>query len=85
MAINYLAMDSILSDNKLGELEEKIDALVLNYRGAKAEKDKLSGRIEALEKENRELKQKMTDIQAEKEVIMQKVKTIIEKVEKIEG
>lgn len=74
-----------MSDNRLGELEEKIDALVSVYKGMRSEKDKLSGRIESLEKENRELKQKMTDIQAEKEVIMQKVKAIIEKVEKIEG
>ena len=78
-------MDGILSENRLGELEAKIDALVSNYKGAKAERDKLTSRIETLEKENRELRQKMTDVQAEKEVIMHKVKAIIEKVEKIEG
>ncbi|MBP1729990.1 MAG: hypothetical protein H6Q55_419 [Deltaproteobacteria bacterium] len=85
MAINYLDMEGLFSDSKLGELEDKIDALVSNYRGVKAEKEKLSSRIASLETENRELKQRMTDIQHEKEIIMQKVKGILEKVEKIEG
>jgi chromosome segregation ATPase len=78
-------MESILSENRLGELEEKIDALVANYKGVKAEREKLATRIESLEAENLELKQKMTEIQGEKEVVMRKVKSILEKVEKIEG
>ena len=78
-------MEGLFSDNKLGELEEKIDALVTNYRGIRAEKEKQAGKIESLEAENRELKQKMTEIQSEKEVVMRKVKSILEKVEKIEG
>jgi len=78
-------MEGLFSDNRLGELEEKIDALVTNYRGIKAEKEKLAMKIESLEVENRELKQKMTEIQSEKEIVMRKVKSILEKVEKIEG
>jgi chromosome segregation ATPase len=78
-------MEGLFSDNRLGELEEKIDALVANYKGVKAEKEKLVNKIESLEAENRELKQKMTEIQGEKEIVMRKVKTILDKVEKIEG
>jgi len=78
-------MEGLFSDNRLGELEEKIDALVANYKGVKAEKEKLAMKIESLEVENRELKQKMTEIESEKEIVMRKVKSILEKVEKIEG
>jgi len=78
-------MEGLFSDNKLGELEEKIDALVTNYKGIRAEKEKLAGKVEALEGENRELKRKMAEIQSEKEIVMQKVKSILDKVEKIEG
>ena len=78
-------MEGLFTDNKLGELEEKIDALVTNYRGIRAEKEKQAGKIESLEAENRELKQKMAEIQSEKEIVMHKVKSILEKVEKIEG
>ncbi|HME41482.1 MAG TPA: cell division protein ZapB [Syntrophorhabdales bacterium] len=78
-------MEGLFGDNKLGELEEKIDALVASYRGIKGEKEKLAARIGSLEVENRELKQKMAEIQSEKEIVMRKVKSILEKVEKIEG
>jgi chromosome segregation ATPase len=78
-------MEGLFTDNRLGELEEKIDALVTNYKGIRAEKEKLAGKIESLEAENRELKQKMAEIQKEKEIVMHKVKSILEKVEKIEG
>ncbi len=78
-------MEGLFGDNKLGELEEKIDALVASYRDIKGEKEKLAARIGSLEAENRDLKQKMTEIQSEKEIVMRKVKSILEKVEKIEG
>lgn len=78
-------MEGLFSDNRLGELEEKIDALLTNYKGIRAEKEKLTSKVESLEGENRELKQKMTEIQSEKEIVMHKVKSILEKVEKIEG
>ena len=78
-------MEGLFGDNKLGELEEKIDALVTNYKGVKAEKEKLAAKINSLEAENRELKEKMTEIQGQKEIVMRKVKSILEKVEKIEG
>lgn len=77
-------MDELFQDNQLGQLEEKIDGLIQTYRAAKDDKQKLSSRIESLEAENRELKAQMADIQSEKELIMQKVKGILEKVEQIE-
>jgi len=58
---------------------------VTNYKGVKAEKEKLAAKINSLEAENRELKEKMTEIQGQKEIVMRKVKSILEKVEKIEG
>ena len=78
-------MEALFSDDRLGELEEKIDALVTNYKGVKAEKEKLAGKVESLEAENKELKQRMTEIQSEKEIVMRKVRSILEKVEKIEA
>jgi len=78
-------MEDLFGDNKLGELEEKIDALVTNYKGIKAEKEKLATKVGSLEAENRELKQKMTEIQSGKEIVMRKVKSILDKVEKMEG
>ena len=78
-------MEGLFSDSRLGELEQKIDALVANYKGVKAEKEKLVTKIDSLEAENRELKQKMTEIQSGKEIVMRKVKSILDKVEKIEG
>jgi septal ring factor EnvC (AmiA/AmiB activator) len=78
-------MEDLFGDNKLGELEEKIDALVTNYKGIKAEKEKLATKVGSLEAENRELKQKMTEIQSGKEIVMRKVKSILDKMEKIEG
>ncbi len=78
-------MEGLFGDNRLGELEEKIDALVTNYRGIKAEKEKLAAKIDSLEAENRELKEKMTEIQSQREIVMRKVKSILDKVEKIEG
>lgn len=78
-------MDGLFQDNKLGQLEEKIDGLIENYRASKDDRERLAGRIEILEAENKELKARMADIQSEKELIMEKVKVIIEKVEQIEA
>ncbi len=78
-------MEGLFSDSRLGELEAQIDALVASYKGVRAEKEKLTIKIESLEAENKELKQKMTEMEGEKELVMRKVKAILDKVEKIEG
>jgi cell division protein FtsB len=77
-------MDELFQDNKLGQLEEKIDGLIQTYRGVKDDREKLSGRVEILETENRELKARVADMQSQNDLIMQKVKSILEKVEQIE-
>jgi cell division protein FtsB len=77
-------MEELFSDNKLGQLEERIDNLLDVYRGMKEDKESLSGRVESLEAQNRELKEQMARVETEKEVIMEKVKGILEKIEKIE-
>jgi len=77
-------MDELFQDNRLGQLEEKIDGLIQTYRAAKNEREKLSGRVEILEAENKELKARVADMEKEKDLIMQKVKSILEKVEQIE-
>lgn len=77
-------MDELFQDNKLGKLEEKIDGLIQTYRGLKEDREKLSGRLETLETENRELKAQVADMENQNEVVMQKVRSLLEKVEQIE-
>lgn len=77
-------MEEQFGDNKLGELEEKIDTLLGAYRGMREEKNGLAGKIASLEAENRELKERMAKIEGEKDVIMHKVKSILEKMQRIE-
>jgi hypothetical protein len=77
-------MDELFQDNKLGQLEEKIDGLIQTYRGLKEEREKLSARVEILETENGDLKTRMADMQNQNDVVMQKVRSLLEKVEQIE-
>jgi cell division protein FtsB len=77
-------MDELFQDNKLGKLEEKIDGLIQTYRGLKEDREKLSGRVETLDTENRELKARIADMENQNEVVMQKVRSLLEKVEQIE-
>ena len=78
-------MEEVFGDNRLGELEEKIDYLLKIYREVKGEKEGLSGKIASLEVENRELKAQMARAESEKSTIMGKVKSILDKIEKIEA
>jgi len=77
-------MEEVFGDNRLGELEEKIDYLLKIYRAVKGEKEGLSGKIASLEAENRELKALVARAESEKGTIMGKVKGILDKIEKIE-
>ncbi len=77
-------MEEVFGDNRLGELEEKIDFLLKIYREVRGEKEGLSGKIASLEAENRELKAQVARADAEKGTIMEKVKGILDKIEKIE-
>jgi len=77
-------MEELFGDNKLGELEEKIDVLLGAYKGIREEKIGLAGRIASLEAENRQLKEQMAKLEEEKDVIMHKVKGILDKMQRIE-
>lgn len=78
-------MEQLFSDNRLGELEEKIDLLLNTYKGMREEKEGNVRRIESLEAENRELRELMARVESEKDLVVQKVKCILEKIQKIEA
>jgi cell division protein FtsB len=78
-------MEELLGDNKLGELEEKIDGLLVAYRGVREEKNSLAGKVASLEAENRELKEQMARLEGEKDLIIRKVKGILEKMQRVEA
>jgi FtsZ-binding cell division protein ZapB len=50
----------------------------------KEEHEKLLGRVKSLETENTELKTRMTDVKNERELLIEKVTKILDKVEKVE-
>lgn len=73
-----------LSEDKLSEIERKIDNLINAYKQAKEEQIKLLNRTKELESENRELRDKLQEMGRERELLASKVKTILEKIEMIE-
>jgi septal ring factor EnvC (AmiA/AmiB activator) len=77
-------MEDLFGDNKLGQLEDKIEGLIRTYAELKDERKSLAVRVESLESENRELKEQMTRAESEKTAIMQKVRGILNKIEQIE-
>lgn len=74
----------LFSDNKIDELEKKIEMLIKNYKAFKEEKEQLSARLQTLENENRELKQKLDETAAERRLVLEKVMGILEKVESVD-
>ena len=74
----------LFGENRIVALEEKIDNLIKNYKGMKEEHEKLLGKVKSLEIENTELKTKMDDVKNERELLIEKVTKILEKVEKVE-
>jgi regulator of replication initiation timing len=74
----------LFSENRIVDLEEKIDNLITNYKGMKEGHEKLLGRVKSLESENAELKTKMADVKNARELLIEKVTKILEKVEKAE-
>jgi predicted nuclease with TOPRIM domain len=77
-------MEGLFNDNGIGELEQKVESLIQTFKEMKDERERLRTRVETLETENRELGETMKGLQGEKEVIMDKVKNILEKVERIQ-
>ncbi|OPY78976.1 MAG: hypothetical protein A4E64_00577 [Syntrophorhabdus sp. PtaU1.Bin058] len=74
----------IFSENKIEELEEKIDKLIEKYRIIKDENEKLNVKLKALEGNDKNIQEKMDEIKKEREVLIEKVTKILEKVEKVE-
>ncbi len=75
----------LLSDNKIDELEGKIEKLIVSYRAAKDEKEKLIVKVQALETENQELKKRTEGTKHERELIANKIAKILEKIDKAEA
>lgn len=78
-------MEELFGDNRLGMLEEKIDYLLKVYKGVKEEKVGLTGKLEVLAAENRDLKEQLARFEKEKGIIMEKLVGILDKIEKIEA
>jgi regulator of replication initiation timing len=74
----------LFSENRIVELEERIDALIKNYRNTKEEHQKLVEHVKSLEEENKELKERVSNAKNEREVIAGKVIKILEKIESVE-
>jgi len=77
-------MEQLFGDNKLSRLEERIEEILRIYVVLKDERRSLTSRVEALETENRELKEQIGRSESEKETIMEKVKGILDKLEQLE-
>jgi hypothetical protein len=75
----------IMGDNKLDELEGKIEKLVISYKAIKEEKDKLLVKLQTLEAQNLELKENAEGSKSEKELIANKISKILEKIDKAEA
>jgi uncharacterized coiled-coil DUF342 family protein len=74
----------LFSEYRITELEEKIDRLINAYRSAKDEKEQLAAKVQLLQKENKELQEKISATKGEREMIIDKVTRILEKIETAE-
>lgn len=74
----------LFSEDRISELETKIDKLIKAYRSAKEEKDHLTARLQSLENENKELQDRILATRGEREMIIDKVTRILEKIETAE-
>ena len=74
----------IISENRIEELEEKIDRIIDNYKAIKEENDKLKATLQSLESNDKEVQKRMSDITNERQLLLEKVTKILEKVEKVE-
>jgi len=74
----------IISENRIEELEEKIDKIINNYKTMKEENEKLKARLQSVEVNDKDSQKKMTEMANERELLIEKVTKILEKVEKVE-
>jgi len=74
----------LFTDNKIEELEKKVEMLIKNYRAYKEEKEQLSIKLDKLEKENQELKRRIEETANERKIVLDKVVGILEKLESLD-
>jgi regulator of replication initiation timing len=74
----------IISENRIEELEEKIDRIIETYKSTKAENEKLKTRLQSIETNDKDSQKKMAELATERELLIEKVTKILEKVEKVE-
>jgi hypothetical protein len=77
-------MEELFSDNRLGELEDKIDVLLQGYRDMREQKGSSVARVELLENENKTLKDQIARLEEDRQVMLQKVKGILDKIQRID-
>ena len=75
----------LFSETRIIELEEKIDNLIGNYLALKEEHRQTLEKLASIETENTELKDKVNTVKTERELIIEKVTKLLEKVEKVEA
>lgn len=74
----------IISENRIEELEEKIDRIIESYKSTKVENDKLKAQLQSIETNDKDSQKKMAELATERELLIEKVTKILEKVEKVE-
>ncbi len=74
----------LFTDNKIEELEKKVEMLIKNYKAFKEEKEQLSMKLESLEKENQELKKRINETEDARKLVLDKVVGILEKLETLD-
>ncbi len=74
----------IISENRIEELEEKIDRIIDNYKAIKEENDQLKAKIHSIETNDKEAAKKVAELAGERQLLLEKVTKILEKVEKVE-
>ena len=74
----------IISENRIEELEEKIDRIIESYKSTKVENEKLKAQLQSIETNDKDSQKKMAELATERELLIEKVTKILEKVEKVE-
>ena len=74
----------IINVNRIEELEEKIDRLIDSYLLMKDENEKLKAELQTIRNNDNDLEGKISEIRGERELLIEKVQKILEKVERVE-
>ena len=74
----------IINVNRIEELEEKIDRLIDGYRLMKQENERLKAEVDSIRNNDKDLEGKISEIRGERELLIEKVQKILEKVERVE-